>query len=56
MSLLDKILQASKNEPPCNDCEYLIYPKENLPFCKLKDKIILPDYPPIKCELRKGRD
>jgi hypothetical protein len=54
MSLLDKINQATNSEPPCNDCEYLIYPKKNLPFCKIKDKIILPDYPPTRCEMKEG--
>lgn len=54
MTLLEKILKADNNKIPCIDCEYLIYPKKDLPFCKIKDKCILPDFPPTKCELRKA--
>lgn len=54
MSLLEEILKDKANEPPCNDCTYLIFPKKNLPFCKIKDKILLPSYPPTKCELKEG--
>lgn len=49
MSLLEKILRT---KPPCKDCVHLIWPRKDLPFCKVKDKIILPDFPPTKCEQR----
>lgn len=52
MSLLDKIMQAKSNEPPCQKCKHLIFSKPNLPFCEVVDKIILIDYPPNSCELR----
>jgi hypothetical protein len=51
MSLLNEILQAKDNEP-CNGCKYFIFPKKDLPFCQIKDKILLPDFLPTKCELR----
>jgi len=50
MSLLDEIL---KTKPACEDCIYLIWPRKDLPFCKVKDKIILPSFPPTKCDLKK---
>ncbi|SNR95804.1 hypothetical protein SAMN05446037_100288 [Anaerovirgula multivorans] len=52
MSLLEEILKDKNNEPPCNNCEHLVFPKKNLPFCKVKDKIILPSFPPNECELQ----
>lgn len=52
MSLLEKILKDKSHEPPCNDCIHLVFPKKNLPFCKIKDRIILPSYPPNKCNLK----
>lgn len=55
MSLLEQILKAKSQEPPCNDCGHLIFPKENLSFCKVKDKILLPNFPPNKCDLREER-
>ena len=51
MSLLERILKNNQRVP-CEGCKYLIWPKENLPFCKIKDKIILIEYPPNKCEVR----
>lgn len=58
MSLLEEILREKDKPPynkvPCNDCMHLIFPKKNLPFCKIKDKIILPSFPPNKCDLRES--
>jgi hypothetical protein len=58
MSLLEKVLQARKqaeiNKPSCEGCKHLIWLDYKTPFCKEKDKFILPDFPPIKCELREG--
>lgn len=56
MSLLEQIFKAKSEEPPCNDCKHLIFPKDNLYFCKAKDKLLLPDFPPNKCDLREERE
>jgi len=56
MSLLEQVLEARKQakmrEPPCNDCKQLFWIDDKTPFCKEKDKFILPEFPPTKCELR----
>ena len=58
MSLLEKVLeakkQAEKNKLPCEGCRHLLWLDEGIPFCKEKDKFILPDFPPTKCELRES--
>ncbi len=54
MSLLERILESGKHGVPCNECIHLIFPKKDLPFCKVKDRILLTNFPPTKCELRKG--
>lgn len=55
MSLLDRIL-ISQDKPPCLQCKHLIWQRPELPFCKTKDKIILPDYPPTVCDKREVED
>jgi|LSQX01.1.fsa_nt_gb hypothetical protein len=60
MSLFEQILaaeeQKERNQPACIGCMHLYYFKSGTPFCKKKDKFILPDYPPTKCELREVTD
>jgi len=56
MSLFEEALEAERraeeNKLPCPDCKHLYFFKSGAPFCKKKDKFILPDFPPTKCELR----
>jgi hypothetical protein len=58
MSLLEQVLEAraraEKNRPPCIGCEHLLWIDEKTPFCREIDKFILPDFPPTKCEAKKG--
>jgi hypothetical protein len=58
MSLLERVLaaqeRAEKNKPPCEGCKHLLWLKTGTPFCKIKDKFILPDFPPTKCDLRES--
>jgi hypothetical protein len=53
MSLLEKVLKA-RESMPCQSCQQLLWLDEETPFCKTKDKFILPEYPPKKCELKEG--
>jgi hypothetical protein len=59
MTLLEKVLEArerSKNTPLCKNCKHLFWIDKETPFCKIKDKFLLPEYPPIKCELKEDRN
>jgi transposase-like protein len=59
MSLLEEVLKARKEaeqKPPCQKCKYLFWIDKETPFCKEKDKFILPEFPPNKCELREGKE
>jgi hypothetical protein len=59
MTLLEQVLEARKRaegKPPCKTCIHLLWIDESTPFCKIKDKFILPDFPPNKCELRESED
>ena len=50
MTLLERINKSTHNTS-CGGCKYFIQPRMDLFFCKKKDKIILKDYPPTKCDL-----
>ena len=59
MTLFEKVMEArkrSKNTPLCKNCKYLFWIDKETPFCKTKDKFLLPEYPPNKCELRRDRN
>ncbi len=59
MTLLEKVLEArerSKNTPLCKNCKHLFWIDKETPFCKIKDKFLLPEYPPKKCELKEDRN
>jgi hypothetical protein len=56
MSLLEKVLkaqeEAEKRKPPCEECKHLLWLKSGTLFCREKDKFILPEFTPTKCELK----
>lgn len=59
MSLFEEI-QNMRKISNCNLCEHIHW-FDAAPFCKKKDKFLLPDFPPYKCEdykrvLKKGDD
>jgi len=59
MSLLEEVLKARKEaeqKPPCQKCKHLFWIDKETPFCKIKDKFLLPEYPPNKCELKEDRN
>lgn len=53
MSLYEQAVKAyeqkKQNEPPCNSCIGLTQIGAAF-FCKIKDKFLLPNFPPTKCE------
>ena len=54
MSLYEQLIENEKRRPPCIDCIHLKELRTCF-FCMAKDKAILPNYPPNKCDLRQEK-
>jgi len=57
MSLYERAMKAyewnKEHETPCNNCTGLTQIGTAY-FCKIKDKFLLPSFPPNKCEQKEG--
>lgn len=57
MSLYEQAMKAyeqkMEHETPCNSCTGLTQIGDAF-FCKIKDRFLLPSFPPNKCDLKES--